>query len=90
MLKFVKTKNFKMPGNHQMLDIQLSRDDNGHLVQCEKWEESVMIRGPTDAEPRKLIVPFTKKYTTVQDEKKGIMTVFQEINTLYSPADEIK
>ena len=44
----------------------------------------------TDAEQRKVLIPFTKKNTTVRDEKKGVMTVFQEINTLYCPDDEIR
>ena len=90
MLKFIRTKNFKMPGNRQIVDIQLNRDDQSHLVQTEKWEESVLICGPTDTEPRKVCVPFTKTYTTVNDKKKGVMAVFEEIDTLYYPSDEIK
>ena len=83
MLKFVRTKNFIMPGNRQIVDIQLNRDDQGHLVQIEKWEESVLISGSKDTEPRKVCVPFTKTYTTVNDKKNGVMTVFEEINTSY-------
>ena len=90
MLKFVRIKNFKMPGNCQMVDIQLNRDNQGHLVQTEKWEESVLLSGPTDTEPRKVCVPFTKTYTTVNDKKKSVMTVFEEINTLHYSSDEIQ
>ena len=30
MLKFVPTKNFKMPGNRQMLNIELQKDESGN------------------------------------------------------------
>ena len=66
MLKFVRTKNFKMPGNRQMLDIQLHKDENGNLVQKESWEESLVISAAEDSEPTVVKVPFTKTYTSVR------------------------
>ena len=54
-----------MPGNRQIADVQLNRDDQGHLVQIEKWEESVLLSGPTDTESRKVCVPFTKTSNSV-------------------------
>ena len=52
MLKFVSTKNFKMPGNRQMLNIELHKDESGNLVQKERWEESLVISAAEDTEPK--------------------------------------
>ena len=80
MLKFVRTKNFKMPGNRQMLNIELNKDESGNWVQKERWEESLVISTAEDTEPKVVKVPFTKTYTTCTDEKTGKTTVLEQID----------
>ena len=88
MLKFVHTKNFKMPGNRQMLDIHLHKDENGNLVQKESWEESLVISAAEDSEPKVVKVPFTKTYTTCADEKTGKTRVLEQIDAQHFFRDE--
>ena len=88
MLKFVRTKNFKMPGNRQMLDIHLHKDKNGNLVQKESWEESLVISAPEDSEPKVVKVPFTRTYTTCTDEKTSKTNVLEQIDVQHFSRDE--
>ena len=90
MLKFVRTKNFKMPGNRQMLNIELNKDESGNLVQKERWEESLVISTAEDTEPKVVKVPFTKTYTTCTDEKTGKTTVLEQIDAQQFSRDEMR
>ena len=90
MLKFVSTKNFKMPGNRQILNIELHKDESGNLVQKERWEESLVISAAEDTEPKVVKVPFTKTYTTYTDEKTGKTTVLEQIDAKQFSRDEMK
>ena len=90
MLKFVRTKNFKMPGNHQMLNIELQKDESGNLVQKERWEESLVISAAEDTEPKVVKVPFTETYTTCTDEKTGKTTVLEQIDVQQFSRDEMR
>ena len=90
MLKFVRTKNFKMPGNRQMVDIHLHKDENGNLVQKESWEESLVISAAEDTEPKVVKVPFTKTYTTCTDEKTGKTRVLERIDAQHFSRDKMR
>ena len=90
MLKFVHTKNFKMPGNRQMLNVELHKDESGNLVQKEMWEESLVISAAKATEPKVVKVPFTKTYTTYTDEKTGKTTVLEQIDAQQFSRDEMK
>ena len=46
MLKFVRTKNFQMPENRRMTDLQVYRDAQGRFVQEEHWEKDVAVPAP--------------------------------------------
>ena len=46
MLKFVRTKNFQMPENRRMTDLQVYRDAQGRFVQEEYWEKDVAVPAP--------------------------------------------
>ena len=46
MLKFVRTKNFQMPENRLMTDVQVYRDAQGRFVQEEHWEKDVAVPAP--------------------------------------------
>ena len=89
MLKFVRTRNFKMPGNRQMLNIELQKDESGNLVQKERWEESLVISAAEGTEPKVVKVPFTKTYTTCTDEKTGKTTVLEQIDAQQFSRDEM-
>ena len=90
MLKFVRTKNFKMPGNRQMLNIELQKDESGNLVQKERWEEFLVISAAEDTEPKVVKVPFTKTYTTCTDEKTGKTTVLEQTDAQQFSRDEMR
>ena len=90
MLKFVRTKNFKMPGNRQMINIELNKDESGNLVQKERWEESLVISATEDIEPKVVKVPFMKTYTTCTDEKTGKTTVLEQIDAQQFSRDEMR
>ena len=90
MLKFVRTKNFKMPSNRQMLNIELHKDESGNLVQKERWEESLVISVAEDTEPKVVKVPFTRTYTPCTDEKTGKTTVLEQIDAQQLSRDEMR
>ena len=46
MLKFVRTKNFQMPDNRRMTDLQVYGDAQGRFVQEEYWEKDVAVPSP--------------------------------------------
>ena len=88
MLKFVRTKNFKMPGNRQLVDIKLCKDESGNLVQKERWEDSVVVCPSDQTEAKVVKVPFTKTYTTLVDKQTGKTSVLESIATENSRGDE--
>ena len=84
MLKFIRTKNFKMPGKHRLLDVQIEKDKDGNWTQTEKWEEKVLV-STEGAEPREMSVPYTRTYHTRFDG--GKMTVIENIDRSCCPPD---
>ncbi len=91
MLKFVRTKNFKMPGSRQMVDIHVHNDAaTGETVQREQWQETVDLPSSHGAEPKKVLVPFTRTYTSSFDEEKGVMKLVEEVESTYGPSEPLQ
>ena len=80
MLKFVRTKNFQMPGNRRMTDLQVYRDAQGRFVQEEHWEKDIAVPAP--------YLSGTVKYkrTYVVTKKPGSIQVDTKTKREYVPS----
>ena len=80
MLKFVRTKNFQMPENRRMTDLQVYRDAQSRLVQEEKWEKDVAVPTPYSSGTVKY------KRTYLVTEKPGRIQVDTKTEREYIPS----
>ena len=80
MLKFVRTKNFQMPENRRMTDLQVYRDAQGRFVQEEHWEKDVAVPAPYSSGTVKY------KRTYVVPKNPGSVQVDTKTKRKYAPS----
>ena len=80
MLKFVRTKNFQMPENRRMTDLQVYRDAQSRFVQEEQWEKDVAVPTPYSSATVKY------KRTYLVTERPGSIQVDTKTEREYIPS----